>query len=102
MTTEAFLNSFLMTSFLKLFSIDFLKGPLQKATLRFESCVNNEGQQQIEFLLNLYVKLLDYLDIEKEVDEEKQYIHIKGYSLTPLFKGEEGIHLFHIHQLTLN
>ena len=91
-----FLNSFLMTSFLKLFSIDFLKGPLQKATLRFESCVNNAGQPQTEFLFNLYDKLLDYLDIEKEVDEEKQYIHIKGYSLIPLFKGEEGLHLFHI------
>lgn len=91
-----FLNSFLMVSFLKLFSKDFLKGPLQKATLRFESCVNNTGQIQIEYLFELYCKLLDYLDIEKEVDTEKQYIHIKGYSLAQLFEGEEGIHLFHI------
>ena len=91
-----FLNSFLMVSFLKLFSTGFLRGELEKATLRFESSVNNAGQSQIELLCNLYDKLLTYLDIETEVDEEKQYIHIEGYSLTQLFKGEEGIHLFHI------
>lgn len=91
-----FLNSFLEVSFLKLFSKDFIKSNLQKVTVRFESAIHNTGNEQIEYLFNLYNNLFDFLHLEKEVDEQKQYIHLEGYSLFSFLKGEEGIHLFHV------
>ncbi|HFB99625.1 MAG TPA: ATP-dependent Clp protease ATP-binding subunit, partial [Phaeodactylibacter sp.] len=91
-----FLNSFLDVSFLKLFSKDFLKKGIQKYTLRLESSVNDQGQKQIEYLCDLYDQLFDYLNIEREVDQKKQYIYIDGYSIDALLKGELGIHLFHL------
>ena len=91
-----FLNSFLEVAMLKLFSKNFIKNQLQKVTIRFESAIHNSGQEQIEYLFNLYNNLFDYLHLEKEVDEEKQFIHLEGYSLFNFLKGEEGIHLFHM------
>lgn len=91
-----FLNNFLEVAILKLFSKDFIKNKLQKVTLRFESAIHNSGQEQIEYLFKLYNNLFDYLNMEKQVDEEKQFIHLEGYALFSFLKGEEGIHLFHV------
>jgi ATP-dependent Clp protease ATP-binding subunit ClpC len=91
-----FLNSFLEVAMLKLFSKNFIKNQLQKVTIRFESAIHNSGQEQIEYLFKLYNNLFDYLHLEKEVDEEKQFIHLEGYSLFSFLKGEEGVHLFHM------
>lgn len=91
-----FLNSFLEVSFLKLFSKDFIKSNLQKVTIKFESAIHNTGNEQISYLFQLYNNLFDFLHLEKEIDEQKQYIHLEGYSLFSFLKGEEGIHLFHV------
>ncbi|MEM6965017.1 MAG: AAA family ATPase [Bacteroidota bacterium] len=91
-----FLNSYLEVAFLKLFARDFLKNNTQKVTLRLESCINNAGEAQIKFLCTLYEKLLDYLNIEMEVDEDQQFIIADGYALISLLQGETGIHLFPI------
>lgn len=91
-----FLNSYLEVSFLKLFSTNFIKNNSEELTLRIESCINNEGEKEMEFLFELYKKLFDFLGIENKEGDDKQHLILNGYSLTDLLYGEEGIHLFNI------
>ena len=90
-----YLVSFLDLAFLEIMLEGFLAEKTDKVTLKLESCVTNAGQEQIDFLLNLYSRLLTRMDILHQTDEQEQRISAEDFGLYKLLAGEEGIHLFY-------
>ena len=95
METE-FLNSYLDSALLLLFSQKFLIHDEQQLTLLFESCIENKGKTQIKYLSETYSKLFEELGIEYKVHPQTQNIEIAGYNLMHLLFGELGLHLFQV------
>ena len=91
-----FMNYFLDTAFLMLFSKKFIKQEEQSITIHFESCIEDAGQAQIEYLINIYADFLDHFGLDFKVNEKSQQIEVDGYNLLNLFFGEQGIHLFQL------
>ena len=59
-----FIDSYLNVAFLEFFSKGFLKGQTDKITINFKSSITGLGEAQIEYLVNLYSKSLQELDIQ--------------------------------------
>lgn len=94
-----FIESFLKVTFLEFFSEGFLKDKTDKIRLTFESCITGLGNEQIEYLSRLYLKLFEDLDVHAQASKNKRIITAEGHSLFDIFKNEHGIHLFYIpHQ----
>ncbi len=94
-----FIKNFLDVAFLKVFSKGFLKGNSEKISIQFKSFITSQGEEQIQFLIELYCSLLEKLEIQYEVLKDQQIINSEGYSLYELLGGEEGLHLFYLaHQ----
>ena len=94
-----FIDSFLNVAFLEYFSKGFLKGKTDRLNMVFQSAISGQGKTQIEYLIELYSKVLKNLDIQFQVAKDKKSIAIEGHSLFEIFKNEQGIHLFYIsHQ----
>ncbi len=91
-----FLEHYLDVAFLELAAKGFLNQQYDKITIAFESKINNQGKEMIYFLFEQYQNLLKGLDFIFEIDKQKLTITSEGHSLYQLFKGEHGIHLFHI------
>jgi hypothetical protein len=68
--------------------------PPGKLRLNVQSCIIGMGQTEVDFLLNLYEKLLQLLDLSPTRDDGND-IEIEGYGLRALLEGESGIHLFY-------
>ena len=94
-----FIDSFLNVAFLEYFSKGFLKGKTDQVKLDFESAITGQGKKQIEYLIELYAKILGNLDIQFQISKDKRNITAEGHSLYHILKNEQGIHLFYIsHQ----
>ena len=63
--------------------------------LRFKSCINQMGNDEMEFLLQLYKSLFDQLDLTSEINKEEHRISVSGYGLRSLLKEEVGYTLFY-------
>ncbi|MBI5917039.1 MAG: ATP-dependent Clp protease ATP-binding subunit [Bacteroidetes bacterium] len=90
-----YLVSFFDVTFLEHMLEGFLRQKSDKVTLRFESCVTNAGVSEIEFLVNLYSRLLASMDVSHTVANDLQAIAAEEHSLWQLLAGEEGLHLFY-------
>ncbi len=91
-----FIDSFLNVAFLEFFSKGFLSGKTDQITLDFESCITGLGKDQITYLVALYSKLLEELDVQFHVSKNRSSIHAEGHSLFDILKREQGLHLFYI------
>ncbi len=91
-----YLVSFFDLAFLQTMLHGFLQEKTDRITFHFESAVTNAGSEEIEMLVNLYGALLQSLDIQHTIAEHQQSITAEAHSLSVLFAGEEGIHLFYV------
>jgi ATP-dependent Clp protease ATP-binding subunit ClpC len=91
-----FLDSFLEIAFLRLFLKGFLIEQTDRVTLRFESIVTHSGNDEINWLMQLYERFFKKMDIQHEIFPDRQTIEAEGHSLFEILKGEEGIHLFYL------
>jgi ATP-dependent Clp protease ATP-binding subunit ClpC len=89
-----FLNHFLTVAILQMQQRAVLIKPPGKLRLNVQSCIIGMGQTEVDFLLNLYEKLLQLLDLSPTRDDGND-IEIEGYGLRALLEGESGIHLFY-------
>ena len=89
-----FLNHFLTVAILQLQQRAVLIKPPGKLCLNVQSCIIGMGQTEVDFLLNLYDKLLQWLDLSPTRNDDNE-IEIEGYGLRALLEGESGIHLFY-------
>ena len=90
-----YLVCFLNLAFLELMLKGFLDEKTDKVSLKLASCVTNAGKEEVKYLLNLYSKLFDRLDISHQVEEELGTITAEEFGLYNLLAGENGIHLFY-------
>ncbi len=89
-----FLNHFLTVAILQLQQRAVLIKPPGKLRLHVQSCIIGMGQTEVGFLINLYDKLLQLLDLSPTRNDDNE-IEIEGYGLRALLEGESGIHLFY-------
>jgi len=94
-TDTDFLSAWLQVFWLKESIDPFLKGTAETVKLQFKSCINQQGKEEITFLLNLYKSLFDQLDLTSEIHEEQQQIQASGYGLSRLLSEEIGYTLFY-------
>ena len=91
-----FLEHYLDVAFLDLAARGFLNRKSDVVMISFESKINNQGNEMIQFLFEQYQKLLKSLDLVFEIDKESKTITTEGHALYDLLKGEHGIHLFYL------
>ncbi|MFT6938123.1 MAG: ATP-dependent Clp protease ATP-binding subunit ClpC [Saprospiraceae bacterium] len=95
-TQSQFIQHYLDVAFLELSARGFLNQKADKVTVSFESKINNQGDEMIEFLFEQYQKLFKSLDLDLKIDEENRTITAEDHSLYDLLKGEHGIHMFYL------
>jgi hypothetical protein len=91
-----FLEHYLDVAFLDLAARGFVNQQSDVVTISFESKINNQGEEMIQFLFEQYQRLLKALDLTFEIDKENKAITTEGHALYDLLKGEHGIHLFYL------
>jgi ATP-dependent Clp protease ATP-binding subunit ClpC len=91
-----FLEHYLDVAFLQLAVKGFIRKQSDKITISFESKINNQGSDMIDFLFLQYLDLVKAMDLAFEIDKEKRTISAEGHSIYELFKSESGIHLFYV------
>lgn len=90
------LEHYLDVAFLDLAARGFVNQQSDVVTISFESKINNQGEEMIQFLFDQYQRLLKELDLTFEIDKENKAITTEGHALYDLLKGEHGIHLFYL------
>ncbi len=90
-----FLDAYLDVVFLKLFSRGFLVNKSEKLKLVFHTWTDNDTSDEVGFLIKIYERFFKELDIQHQVDADKNQITVEGHSLKQFLSGEEGIHLFY-------
>lgn len=91
-----FLDSYLNVRFLELYSTGFLRGKMDKVKVKFTSLINNQGQDQIQYLVQLYANFFHQMHIQYTASKDKQSLLVEGHSLRQLLAGEVGLHLFYL------
>jgi len=94
-TATDFLSAWLQVSWIKKSIDPFLNDDTEMVQLRFKSCINQMGNDEMAFLLQLYKSLFDQLDLTSEINKEEHRISVSGYGLTSLLKEEIGYTLFY-------
>ena len=91
-----FIQSYLDVFFIELASKAFLRQETDKITLKFESCINGWGKQDLESMMSTYVRLLENMDFQfkRHPNKNRHEIEVEGHAIYDLFKEESGIHLF--------
>jgi ATP-dependent Clp protease ATP-binding subunit ClpC len=90
-----FVNNFLNVAFLKIATKGFIRGKIDKISLKFESVIVGMGKDEVEFLMSLYEKLFARMDVTHEVKKAQKEITAEGHALLEMLQGEAGIHLFY-------
>lgn len=90
------IQHYLDVAFLELAARGFLNQKSDKVTISFESKINNQGDEMIDFLFEQYQNLLKGLDLDFKIDKNNRTITAENHSLYELLKGEHGIHLFYL------
>lgn len=90
-----FIRYYLNVGILRLFAEGFFRGRREQVRMHFASCITGLGQEEVQFLIELYANFLDHLDIHYTLDKEGQSLEAEGYDLSQLFRGEEGLQLFY-------
>ena len=94
-----FINHYLEVAFLLLAARSFLRHQSDQIVIKLESLITGMGAWEIQYLTGQYFFLLKAMDIQLDINVEKNTIYAEGHSLYELFQGEAGIHLFYIaHQ----
>lgn len=94
-----FLDYFFNVAFLKLAFRSFLNGPIQKLTLSIHPVISGSAELGAPYLLDLYCKFLELVDIQHTVNTKNYTIELEAYGVYDLLKSERGIHLFYVaHQ----
>ncbi|GAB5550870.1 MAG: hypothetical protein Sapg2KO_04610 [Saprospiraceae bacterium] len=93
-----FVGHYIDVALLHLYSLGVRKGKIEQVRLRFKSLISNLGQKEIQFLLERYRSLFKHLELPFLLDEENHELILEGYSILPLIRGEEGVHLFYMAQ----
>ena len=94
-TATDFLSAWLQVSWIKKSIDPFLNNETETVQLRFKSCINQMGNEEMMFLLQLYKSLFDQLDLTSKINKEEFLISVSGYGLTALLKKEIGYTLFY-------
>jgi len=92
---STFIELVLDIHFYDLFVKALSKNKQDKITITFESCIEGQGKEEIEFLIKHYERMLTEMNKKFEVDEKNQTILIEGYNVLKLLEAEVGIHLFY-------
>lgn len=90
-----YLMSYLDLVFLEKMLEGFLMEKTEKVTLRFKSGVTNAGTQELEYLVKLYTRFFEKMDIPFTVAADGLSIEAEEHRLASLLAGETGIHLFY-------
>ncbi|MCP4443163.1 MAG: ATP-dependent Clp protease ATP-binding subunit [Aureispira sp.] len=90
---SAYLEDLLDMAFMKLRVGSMHKNEPDKVAITISSTISNQGDDEIEFLQECYVALLDHLDIGfKKIDNK---IEAEDHGLYTLLSSEHGFHLFY-------
>ncbi|MEM6724545.1 MAG: AAA family ATPase, partial [Bacteroidota bacterium] len=91
---SGFINDLLDMELLQLFSKGFKHKQVDQILIRFQSAINNQGEQEIKNLSRVFEDLLMSLELQFGVRRDYS-IQVEGHSMIELFEGETGYHLFH-------
>ncbi len=98
-TKSSYFNDFLNFEFLFAFTKGFLTDDLEEIEVQFTSYISNLGKGEIQHLIEIYERLAEDLGIEYKVNKKQGRLILKGFNISEIFSGEQGIHLFYItHQ----
>jgi ATP-dependent Clp protease ATP-binding subunit ClpC len=92
-----FIDNYLDVAFLALRAKGFLKGRADVVEIRYLSAIEGKGLEELAYIMKLHGDYFSEAGIQFEVKRQEEVIIIvaEAHSLYPLFKGEEGIHLFY-------
>jgi ATP-dependent Clp protease ATP-binding subunit ClpC len=90
-----FLDQYINTAILLLKGNELLKKRFERISIQLDCFVSDMGQEQIQYLLEIYEDLLRFLKVNFALRKEERCINMEGYGLSILFAGEQGIHLFY-------
>lgn len=93
-----FVGHYLDVAFLGLFAQGVMEGEKDRLQLRIQSLINNQGEKEIDYLLDRYSALFKHLDLPFHTDRDRHRITVEGYRLQQLLAGEHGLHLFYLAQ----
>lgn len=94
-TSTDLMNAYIDVDLMEMFTDKVLQDQIDQVTLVLKSCIDGLGKTEIDFLLNQYTTLLEYLDLAFTVDQKNHRIEISGYGIQNLFKNEAGITFFY-------
>lgn len=90
-----YLQDCLEISFMETIAPHFSQNKRDKIYISLQSAIANMGEEELEYLKNIYEKLLQNLEANFEFDKEKFIFVAEGYALHAFLKGEQGYHFFY-------
>ncbi|MEZ5055962.1 MAG: AAA family ATPase [Saprospiraceae bacterium] len=96
--TELLFN-WLETELLEIYMDGFLNGHPDKIRLEFSSSILEQGEKEIQYLVDIYSDLINQMDLH--FVKGKSSISLEGFGLKELFKSETGFHLFNYGQKSI-
>ena len=90
---SVYLTDFFDIAFFNLKTDSLEKEKLDILELHISSAISNQGKDEINFMINLYRKLLEELGISYKITDH--VFHVEGYAALDFLETERGYHLFY-------